>query len=136
MCKRISIVLLAFLLCFPITAQAGQAQQKEVEYPDLNNTVGFALPTYGWIHYNQAGRIKSLTGFNAGLGYSWRGYFGKGVKLNQFNGYWGWGTVVLIVPYLELGTTYALPIGEANQILAIDVGLIYIFPNLGFSIWF
>ena len=99
--------------------------------------LGFSAPTFGTVHYDVQGNLKSVTGFNIGLGYSAR-YFtsSDGLKPNRFNGYWGWGTVLLIVPYLEFGVSYPFEIAGGSQYFVIDLGLLYIIPYIQFSIYY
>ena len=101
-----------------------------------HTVIGFSLPTIGVVHYNDAGQITSVTGFNIALGYSARYFYAKdGLQSNRFNGYWGWGTVILILPYIEFGTAYPIPVGEGDQYV-FDLGLIYIVPYIGVSVYF
>jgi len=37
-----------------------------------HTVIGLSLPTIGVVHYNDAGQITSVTGFNIALGYSAR----------------------------------------------------------------
>lgn len=99
--------------------------------------LGFSAPTFGTVHYNDRGALKSITGFNIGLGYSAR-YFTSddGLRPNRFNGYWGWGTVLLILPYFEFGVSYPFEIAGGSQYFVIDLGLLYIVPYIQFSIYF
>lgn len=97
--------------------------------------IGFSLPTIGFVNYDKSGNISSVTGFNIALGFSAR-YFFDGLQPNRFNGYWGWGTLVLLLPYLEIGTAYAFPVGGGDQYFVLDIGLLYIVPYIGLSIYF
>ncbi|MFW6422058.1 MAG: hypothetical protein ACOCZX_04435 [Candidatus Bipolaricaulota bacterium] len=127
---------LLITLVFTMTV-AAQQEDRYQRYPETDMVIGFSLPTIGWTHYNDRGKIDSLNGINAGLGYSWRGYFGDGVDMGEFNGYWGAGTMAILVPYLEIGTTYAQPLGEGeDSLLAVDMGVLYIIPYLSLSVWF
>jgi len=102
-----------------------------------HTVIGLSLPTFGTVHYNDAGQITRVTGFNIGLGYSARYFYAEdGLQPNRFNGYWGWGTVVLILPYIEFGTAYPIPVGEGDQYIVFDFGLLYIVPYIGISVYF
>jgi hypothetical protein len=101
------------------------------------SVIGLSLPTFGFIHYNDEGQLVSVTGFNVGLGYSARYFFAKdGLQPNRFNGYWGWGTMVLILPYVEIGTAYPIAIAEGTQYVVFDLGLLYIVPYIGISVYY
>ena len=97
--------------------------------------IGFSLPTVGFVNYDESGNITSVTGLNLALGFSAR-YFFNGLQPNRFNGYWGWGTLVLILPYFEIGTAYAFPVGGGDQYIVLDIGLLYIVPYIGLSVYF
>jgi len=102
-----------------------------------HTVIGFSLPTIGVVHYNEAEQITSVTGFNIGLGYSARYFYAEdGLQPNRFNGYWGWGTIALILPYIEFGTAYPIPVGRGDQYIVFDLGLIYIIPYIGVSVYF
>jgi|GEM_PF-3034160 hypothetical protein len=105
-----------------------------VSYGYYYSIVG--LPRFGFIYYNRAGRISKIAGFNLALGYSERRFFGDGLQPERFNGYWGFGTVLLIIPYIELGVAYPIPISEGAQYIVINAGVIYIVPQVGVSVYF
>ncbi|MCK4391627.1 hypothetical protein KAX17_01815 [Candidatus Bipolaricaulota bacterium] len=99
--------------------------------------LGFSLPTFGSVHYDDEGNLKSVTGFNLGLGYSTRYYRAEnGLQPNRFNGYWGWGTILLLLPYFEFGVSYPFEIAGGTQYVVLDLGFIYIVPAIGLSIYF
>lgn len=101
-------------------------------------TVGLgSLPTIGWTRFNENGQLVAVTGFNLGLGYSAR-YFRTedGLQPDRFNNYWGWGTVALIIPYIEFGWLYAMPMGSKGGLFVIDLGFIYILPHIGLGFYF
>jgi hypothetical protein len=95
-----------------------------------NMSVGLDAPLIGWTNHNDKGEIVSTAGINAGLGYSYRGYFNP-VKVNQFNGYWTGGTVVLILPYVGIGADYVWENG-----FYAGLGTIYIFPEVHLGVMF
>ncbi|GAB6138152.1 hypothetical protein [Halanaerobaculum tunisiense] len=68
--------------------------------------IGIGLPNVGWAQHNEKGQITGYKGFNLGLGYSQKNYFEAGLKEGQFNSYWGWGTILVALPYIETGTDY------------------------------
>jgi len=98
--------------------------------------LGFGFPTFGRLHY-ESGYVTKVTGFNLGLGYSAR-YFtdDEGLQTDQFNFYWGWGTVLLILPYVEFGWTYAFEIADGEQLLLLPIGFFYIVPHFELAICF
>ena len=99
----------------------------------FEKTFGLAFPSFGTVHYNDEGFIDKMTGFNLGLGYSAR-YYRDGLVTEDFNTYWGWGTIVLLVPYVEFGVSYPFEIGAKGNLLVLDLGLIYIAPRIGLYI--
>ena len=124
------VMIVAVLILGTTTPLAAQ-----VAHPE--HVLGFSLPTYGAVNYDDAGNLRNLTGFNIGLGYSARYFTSEdGLKPNRFNGYWGWGTILLIVPYLEFGVSYPFEIASGSQYFVIDLGLLYIFPYIQLSVYF
>lgn len=103
-----------------------------------NMTVGLgSLPSVGWTHFDDAGNLVRVTGFNLALGYSARYFTGAGgLQPDSFNFYWGWGTVILLLPYVEFGWLYTIPMGERSQYFVIDLGFVYIIPRIGLGIYF
>lgn len=126
---------LAFTLTTCLVALVAVCARADVARPA--HMLGFSAPTYGTVHYDDQGSLKSVTGFNIGLGYSAR-YFTSngGLEPNRFNGYWGWGTVLLILPYFEFGVSYPFEIAGGSQYFVIDLGLVYIVPYIQFSIYY
>jgi len=91
------------------------------------NSVGLDAPLVGWLNPNlidKSGPIISNLGVNYGLGISYRRYFNP-VQTNQFNPYWGAGTVALIIPYLGIGGDYVWDSG-----FYFGGGLIWIIPEI------
>ena len=71
-----------------------------------SNTFGTGFPTYGWSMENSQGYVTGFQGINPLLGYSAK-YFFSPLKFNSWNTYWGWGTILLILPaYVSVGTDY------------------------------
>jgi hypothetical protein len=100
-------------------------------------TIGFGFPTFGKLGYDDSGNVEKMTGFNLGLGYSAR-YFtaDDGMQPGRFNFYWGWGTVILLLPYVEFGWTYPFPLDDGKQYLNLTIGFLYIVPHIELSICF
>lgn len=114
---------------------AGSAQQAE-QVATPQHQLGFTFPTFGWVHLNDAGQIDHVNGFNFALGLSYRKY-PNGLEPGKFNFYWGWGTLVLILPYFEGGLSYAIALGQdGSQLLNVDLGVFYIVPYVGVSVLF
>ena len=125
---------LTALLALALTAAWGAAAAAQPTGPQ--HQLGFSFPTFGWVHLNEAGQVEYVNGFNFALGISHRTY-PNGLAPGKFNFYWGWGTLVVIVPYFEGGVTYPISLGEAGeQLLNLDLGVLYIVPYLGISAMF
>lgn len=88
------------------------------------NVLGLDFPTYGVVTRNAAGQIIGVSGFNFGLGYSQKNY-NKPLETNIFNGYWGWGTMGLIVPYVDFGADYVM---DSGFYFGGMIGLLLIIP--------
>lgn len=116
-----------------------QPSQPSPSSPDLEAkglSIGFpSLPTFGRTYTNQDGNLTTVKGVNILFGIS-RRYFSAedGLQPYRFNGYWGWGTFALLLPYFELGFSYPFRLGGVY--ITIDVGLIYIVPWVGISFYF
>jgi len=133
--KKAGLVLLMVSLVLAFVS-FGTWAGTETEVSKPHTIFGFSLPTIGGASYNEVGNIKSMFGLNIGLGISYRQYFGTGLQPNQFNGFWGVGTFILIIPYWEFGVTYPIPLAGGRQLLDIDLEIIYIIPSIGISIIF
>lgn len=77
-------------------------------------------------------RLKGLVGINMLLGVSFRSYIPE--LRPGWSFYSGWGTIALLIPYVELGAIYVFP---GNKVWpAIEFGLLYIIPYIGVSLYF
>ncbi len=131
----VSIVGIAMLLSIPGEAFAqGTTTQTPVVKPSM--VIGFSLPSFGGARYGSQGYIKSMFGGNILLGISYRSYTGIGLRPGRFNFYWGIGTLLLLLPYWEFGFTYPLSLANGEQLLNLDIGVLYILPYLGISLVF
>ncbi|MFP4485019.1 MAG: hypothetical protein ACOCYG_02860 [Spirochaetota bacterium] len=65
----------------------------------------FPLPFLAFVPENNNDKIEVVRGFNLGIGYTAKHYFDS-VQVNQFNGYWAWGTTALLVPHIFAGGEY------------------------------
>jgi len=93
--------------------------------PDVPTVIPWLV--LSWTNYNEGGELTGYNGINLGLGVSFRTFL---TKATQANLYWGWGTVVLVLPYIEFGVTYQ------TDWVVIDVGTWWIYPRVGFAIKF
>ncbi|MEM2002836.1 MAG: trypsin-like peptidase domain-containing protein [Candidatus Methanomethylicaceae archaeon] len=88
----------------------------------------------GWLARDDEGRIVRESGFNIGFGVSFRYYGNQGLQPGRPNWYWGWGTVLLVFPYLEVGLSWKLNPEEGGFVF--HLGLWYFYPYLELSIQF
>ncbi|PRX31813.1 hypothetical protein BX659_105144 [Orenia metallireducens] len=93
------------------------ARVEEVKYASANAEmmIGLDLPHVGWAKRNEEELITVYKGFNLALGYSQKNYFELGLRVGQFNPYWGWGTILLIIPYVEVGRDYIFTPNEEGN---------------------
>ncbi len=97
----------------------------------LNNCFGLGPITYGWAMKNDNGQITGFQGINLGLGYSAE-YFFSPLKVNTWNAYWGWGTVLLVIPaLLYVGAMYVTP-----SDLYFGIELVDLAPGIQFGVMF
>ncbi|MEM1684296.1 MAG: hypothetical protein QW650_08020 [Thermofilum sp.] len=109
-----------------VTAVWGLAQVR----PSPTMVIGLDFPTLGWVRYDKDGAIRGTWGFNLGLGISSRTYTAKdGLQLEKLNFFWGWGTLAILVPYLEIGATYAFPM-DTDKLFCVSAGGIVAFAGL------
>jgi hypothetical protein len=94
---------------------------------EWNRISSITIPN-GWVEKDNYGRILSVGGFNSGIGISIKQYFSP-VKINSWNGFWEYGLVTMIVPYIEIGSDYVWVSGwyvgfslNIPMILGINVG--------------
>jgi len=120
-------LLVIMLLSFTVISLSAEFEGNFVEGDTL---IGIGLPTYGWAVKNDEGAITGYNGINLALGYSSRHYF-EPLEYNQWNPYWHWGTVALLVPYIGIGADY-----QTNGGFYIGVGTIYIAPYIEFGVKF
>ncbi len=97
-----------------------------------DNTLGLDMPTYGFVQFDDFGRITGVNGPNIFLGYSWKNYFNP-VAIEAWNAYWSIGTVILIVPYIYIGADY---IWENGYYFGASIGLGGTFVGLYFGKYF
>ncbi|MFH1429106.1 MAG: hypothetical protein ABIH39_05110 [Candidatus Margulisiibacteriota bacterium] len=122
------ILILGCVILMLITVSAFAAD--DVSLSDKKMVIGLDMPTIGWLNKNDQGEITSMWGFNAALGFSYRSYFNP-VKVNQFNGYWHAGTLIVLLPYVGIGADYVWDNG-----FYAGIGTYYIFPGVHVGIMF
>lgn len=91
--------------------------------------IGITTPIVGGTEYKELDGERyatSMTGINWLLGYTRRNYFGNGLPATGATGYFEYGTMGIIVPYIGAGITVRIV-----DTLFMDIG----FPNvaLGFT---
>jgi len=133
---RSRLVVVACVAAVLVLAVGTAALGEKAPSGKPSTVIGFGFPTFGTLNY-ESGYIKSETGFNIGLGYSAR-YFTAdgGLQPGRFNFYWGWGTIILLLPYVEFGWTYPFELANGEQLLNLTIGFLYIIPHLELSICF
>lgn len=111
----------------------------------LNHRAGLSLLLFGSAMYGDNGQITGYQGLNLLLSYTAQYYFNKvGIQLNQFNWFWQWGTVALILPCIGVGRDYVIPIyigvggdyvipTSKTSDLVLTIGTIYFHPYAGIS---
>jgi len=98
--------------------------------------VGFSFPAFGWVTLRDDGRVDRVSGFNVALGLSYRKY-PQGLTPGRFNFFWGYGTLAVVLPYIEAGGTFPFALNEAGtQTVNVDVGVVYVVPYVGVNVMF
>jgi opacity protein-like surface antigen len=93
-----------FLLVFLVLVLLSSASFA-ANLSDRSGVVGLDFPTIGGINRNNSGQITGTWGLNIALGLSVKNYF-KPVKTNDWNAFWGFGTIVVLIPYIGVGADY------------------------------
>ena len=127
--KRVCWVLLIALASLPFAA-AQEAAPNQSELPNFEWGLGLGPPNIAFqVEQNEQGRIVSVRGINLALGYSAKHYFDP-VEYEEFNPFWHWGTVALIIPYIGVGVDYVFDSG-----FYIGGGTIYLAPYLSIGVY-
>lgn len=120
---------------------SGELREKEKPKPRGPSIMfGLDLPTFGRPQYDEDGALRSVLGLNLGLGISYRSYIAEdGLKPNRFNFYWGTGTIVLFLPYFEVGATYPFNM-DTYRFFCLSLGAFLFFfivpiPYIMVSFW-
>ncbi len=83
--------------------------------------IGITTPLFGSAQTKYFGEEKyttSLSGINLFLGYTKRNYFGKGLPGKGGAGYFEYGTVAILCPYIGIGYDYRF-----NDSFMVGIGL-------------
>lgn len=98
-------VFMSLMLVFSgsIMAQDGDFLNLDLENREM--VVGFDFPTIAWANYEN-GAIAGYKGINMTVGYTDKRYMEAGIKQDELNPYWSWGTTELVKPYANIGVDY------------------------------
>lgn len=95
-----------------------------------NYTFGIIPLNFSWSKYTRNNENAGYRGvLIGGLGYYSKNYFNP-PKMHSWNGFWHWGTVYLIIPWIGLGTEYT------TEKFYFEIGTIYFIPYPGFGFHF
>ena len=97
---------------------------------DDDMAVGISNALVSWSIEDDAGNITGYRGISSLLGYQARHYFGE-FRYDKWNPYWHWGTAVLVLPYVGLGTEFI-----AEDGFFFGVGINYVIPYMEFGVKF
>jgi hypothetical protein len=123
--KKILFVLLLLVLAMQ-TASFASLETKNVE----SGLVFLDIPLLSAVHHDANKQITGFTGINGALGISHRAFF-EPVKTNQWNNHWDIGTIILLIPYVGIGTDYVWDNGWYA-----GIGTFYIIPEVHAGIYF
>lgn len=97
------------------TSQAQQPQEPQEEPQEVSNYedsmagIGITITLIGTMRrqvIDGEDYITSMSGLNWTIGYTKRNYFGDGLVVGEGSGYFEYGTLVLIAPYVGAGYSY------------------------------
>jgi hypothetical protein len=121
------LILVLFIMVFALYGASFAALE------DKNVQTGLLfldLPGISMVHHNAAKQITGFTGINVGLGISHRAFF-EPLKTNAWNMHWDIGTIVLVLPYVGIGTDYVWDNGWY-----VGIGTFYIIPEIHAGVYF
>ena len=95
---------------------------------NFRHSVSFTT-AFEWSKYNQHNELIGFRGICWGLGFISKNYFNPPSK-EAWNGFWHWGTVYLILPFIGVGTEYT------TDHVFFEVGTFYILPYLNLGVHF
>ena len=111
----ILIMFLSLILILSGTSMADEHKTLDFNLENREMMIGFDFPAVGWANYTANGTIKGYKGINFGLGYTDKRYMEAGIKAEQFNTFWSWGTIAVIYPYAEVGVDYPFAFNGQNN---------------------
>ena len=123
--KKSLFVLLLIIVGFSASSYAA-LEDKNVE----SGLLFLDLPALSIVHHDDNKQITSFTGINVALGISHRQFF-QPVKANNWNLHWDIGTVLLLLPYIGIGTDYVWENGWY-----VGIGTVYIIPEIHAGVYF
>ncbi|MCK4258850.1 MAG: hypothetical protein KAX49_07720 [Halanaerobiales bacterium] len=126
------VLVLIFLMSGYALAEENNSTNGVTVNVNMNNTmtdfrneavfsIGVTSPIIGSAQTKYFGEKKyttSISGINWCIGYTKRNYFGKGLPGNGGAGYFEYGTVTLLMPYVGVGYDYRI-----DENLIIGIGL-------------
>ncbi len=136
--KKLLVSMLAVFMVFVFVGFASADSNVITMDKGPEYTVGLDFPSFGWANYDENDQLIGYRGFNLGLGYSQKTYFSP-AEYDNFNPYWGWGTVIALWPYVNVGADYIIPVGDddSGQYFSFGgtVGMVIPFPyaSIGLS---
>jgi len=123
--KLILVVVSLLLLLLHGVAFAG-LEDKNVQ----TGLLFLDLPAISMAHRDNANLITGFTGVNVALGISHRQFFNP-VRADSWNVHWDIGTIILILPYVGIGTDYIWSNGWY-----VGIGTFYIIPEIHAGVYF
>ncbi|MBI4179862.1 hypothetical protein HY522_10630 [bacterium] len=103
--------------------------QMAAESPGFRYSAGLpyiSMTLFEWAKYNRNNEMIGFRGINWGLGFQSKNYF-KPMRKHAWNPYWQWGTVLLLLPYVGVGTEFS----TGNIFFEIATFYIIPYPALG-----
>ncbi|OGH56425.1 MAG: hypothetical protein A3G34_01605 [Candidatus Lindowbacteria bacterium RIFCSPLOWO2_12_FULL_62_27] len=117
----------------PSVYEADQpAAQVESGKPDFRYSVGvpfLSVTMFEWSKYSRNNEMIGFRGINYGLGFQSKNYF-KPLRKHAWNSFWQWGTMLVILPYIGIGTEFT------TDNIYFEVATVYIFPYLALGVHF
>ncbi len=129
--KKIMTILSTVVLWTLLLASISFASGTVIE-GEGDTMIGLDFPTYGWSVTNERGEVIGYRGVNLGIGYSAKNYFSP-LEYDKFNSFWGWGTVAILVPYVEIGGDYVFTPSDHGSFWAVGGAIGLYSVRLSFS---
>ncbi|RAP32882.1 hypothetical protein DID77_03980 [Candidatus Marinamargulisbacteria bacterium SCGC AG-439-L15] len=127
--KKLLLLPLFFLLTMMVpTVEAAQTYEN-ASFKNRASLPILGLGLYEWAKYNDQDQVVGSHGISWGLGYYSKNFF-EPAKLNTWNGFWHWGTILVLIPFAGVGVEYTA------EKYYFDVSTIYFIPRVtvGFNI--